>query len=198
MIKNVFRVYAAATLVVLSFAANSFVQAASTSDFSNISIKNFGQMDDRFYRGAQPKPDEYKELKDLGVNTVIDLREDPTSYEKSAVESLGMRYINIPMKDTSYPKAENIDAFLKLANDPDTGVFFVHCKGGKHRTGVMGAAYRFTKYGWDYDQVYNEMLKFDFYTSWGHGPMKDFVVDYAKKMKEARAQTAVNQTQTGN
>jgi hypothetical protein len=27
-----------------------------------MTIKNFGQMDDHFYRGAQPKDDGYKEL----------------------------------------------------------------------------------------------------------------------------------------
>jgi hypothetical protein len=32
-----------------------------------MTIKNFGQMDDHVYRGAQPKDDGYKELADLGV-----------------------------------------------------------------------------------------------------------------------------------
>jgi hypothetical protein len=27
------------------------------------------------------------------------------------------------------------------------------------------------------------MKKFDFYTRWGHGDMKDFVEDYAEKME---------------
>jgi protein tyrosine/serine phosphatase len=88
------------------------------------------------------------------------------------VEALGMRYVNIPMDDKSYPKEDQIEAFLKLANDPATGKFFVHCAGGRHRTGVMGAVYRFTKYHWNYDQVYKEMKVYDFYTSWGHGDMK--------------------------
>jgi hypothetical protein len=63
----------------------------------------------------------------------------------------------------------------------------VHCKGGKHRTGVTGAAYRMTKYGWDYDKAYQEMKNYDFYSSWGYGAMKDFVVDYAAKLKAAQA-----------
>jgi hypothetical protein len=42
----------------------------------------------------------------------------------------------------------------------------------------MGAVYRFTKYHWNYDQVYNEMKNYDFYTSWGHGDMKKYVQDY--------------------
>jgi len=50
----------------------------------------------------------------------------------------------------------------------------------------MGAVYRFTKYGWDFDKVYQEMENYDFYTSWGHGRMKDFVVDYAAKVQADR------------
>lgn len=175
---------------VFSFATVTFAQTNPQKDISNVTIKNFGQMDEHFYRGGQPKKDEYKELADLGVNTVIDLRDDPKDYEKPSVESLGMKYINIPMSDTEYPPAESIEAFLKIVNDPSTGVFFVHCKGGKHRTGATGAVYRFTKYGWDYERVYEEMKDYNFYTFFGrYGEIKDFVKDYAEKMKTAKKES---------
>jgi len=168
------------------FGVISLILASSVSAFSqqqaslsNVSIKNFGQMDDRFFRGGQPKQDEYQELAALGIKTVIDLRDDPTSYEKGSVEALGMKYVNIPMSDSSYPEAAKIDAFLKLVDDPSTGKFYVHCAGGRHRTGVAGAVYRFNHYNWTYDQVYAEMKKYDFYTRFGHGDMKKFVQDYA-------------------
>ena len=168
------------------FGVISLILASSVSAFSqqqaslsNVSIKNFGQMDDRFFRGGQPKQDEYQELAALGIKTVIDLRDDPTSYEKGSVEALGMKYVNIPMSDSSYPEVAKIDAFLKLVDDPSTGKFYVHCAGGRHRTGVAGAVYRFNHYNWTYDQVYAEMKKYDFYTRFGHGDMKKFVQDYA-------------------
>ncbi len=103
----------------------------------------------------------------------------PTEYEKRNVEALGMKYVNIPMSDKDYPESAKIDQFLKLVDDPSTGKFYVHCAGGRHRTGVMGAVYRFNHYNWNYDQVYAEMKKYDFYTRWGHGDMKKFVQDYA-------------------
>jgi protein tyrosine/serine phosphatase len=152
--------------------------------FSNVHIKNFGQMDERFFRGAEPKSiEDIQALKDLGVNTVIDLQAEPNSSERGMVESVGMRYVNIPMVDKAYPKAEWVAAFLKTVDDPATGKFFVHCAGGRHRTGAMGAVYRFEKYGWNFDQVYAEMKQYDFYTSWGHGDFKTFVEDYAKQMQ---------------
>src|SRR4051812_14144083 len=102
-------------LSVLSFAQTSQPQS---SVLSNIKIKNFGQMDERFYRGAQPKKEDYKDLAALGIKTVIDLQAEPKDYEKPMVEALGMRYINIPMVDKEYPKQEWVDAFLKVVGDP--------------------------------------------------------------------------------
>jgi tyrosine-protein phosphatase SIW14 len=196
MIKNNLRVVVASLVFVLSVAVVSGFAQTSPSAIGNIKIRNFGQMDEHFYRGAQPEKDDYQSLKDLGVKTVIDLQEKPAKYEKAAVEALGMTYINIPMEDTEYPKPEAVAAFLKIMNEPSTGVAYVHCKGGKHRTGAMGAVYRFTKYGWEYDKAYQEMLNYDFYTKWGRQVIKDFVVDYAGKIKAEKAQLASAQTGT--
>ena len=183
-----------AFLVILAVSAIAFAKGHSDPAFSNIKIKNFGQMDQRFYRGAQPNEQDYKDLQGLGIKTVIDLRSDPESYEKHDVEALGMRYINIPMSDSDYPKADQINQFLKLVDDPATGKFFVHCAGGRHRTGVMGAVYRFNHYHWSFDQVYAEMKDYDFYTRWGHGKMKDFVQDYAQQAQSNAAATLTNVT----
>lgn len=169
-------------LLLLATFALAQEQKASNPAQVDVHIKNFGQMDNRFYRGAQPGKNDYKDLAALGIKTVIDLREDPESYEKPLVESLGMKYVNIPMLGKKYPTAEATEAFLKLVNDPETGKFFVHCAGGRHRTGAMGAVYRYQFYDWNFDQVYKEMKDYDFYTSWGHGAFKDFVKDYYGKI----------------
>ena len=170
-----------ALVTILSLAAVCSAQENSTT---NVKIKNFGQMDDRFFRGAQPKETEFKELAQLGIRTVIDLRDDPEAYEKPMVESLGMTYVHIPMIAKKYPTPEALDLFLKTVNDPNTGKFFVHCAGGRHRTGAMGAVYRFRFYNWDFEQVYKEMKQYDFYTRWGHGAFKDFVEDYYAQIQQ--------------
>jgi tyrosine-protein phosphatase SIW14 len=155
--------------------------------FPNVKIENFGQMDERFYRGARPEPGQFAQLKELGISTVIDLSDKPRAYEKQELDALSIKYIYLPIKDKGYPPAETVAAFLKIVDDPETGKFFVHCGGGKHRTGNMGAVYRFEKYGWDFDKAYREMKNYDFYSSWGHGKQKDFVVDYARIYSEKRA-----------
>jgi protein tyrosine/serine phosphatase len=184
--------------LVLAAQISAFSQEeAQKADTNNVTIKNFGQMDDRFFRGAQPKENDYRQLAALGIKTVIDLQDNPTDYEKRDVEALGMKYVNIPMSDSTYPAAAKIDEFLKLVDDPGTGKFYVHCAGGRHRTGVMGAVYRFNHYNWNYDQVYAEMKKYDFYTRWGHGDMKKFVQDYAATWLSKQTSASVT-TSTAN
>jgi protein tyrosine/serine phosphatase len=87
------------------------------------------------------------------------------------------------MGGKEYPKIDQVNQFLKLVDEPSTGKFFVHCAGDRHRTGVMGAAYRFSHYHWNFEQVYAEMKYYDFYTRFGHGKMKDFVQDYWKQIQ---------------
>src|SRR5215213_1840740 len=186
MQKNYLRAILATFVFVLSFSIGGFAQTAPQT-FPNVNIKNFGQMDERFYRGAQPLEGDYQALKDLGVNTVIDLRNDPTTYEKSAVEALGMNYVNIPMSGWKTPKDKELEQFMNLMNDSSTGTVYVHCKAGIHRTGVAGAVYRFTKYGWDYDKAYTEMKNYNFSSGLVHGSLKGYVKDYAEKMKSDQA-----------
>ena len=187
------RSYVSVLLAVISLVFASQITAVSQesgqAEIANVKIKNFGQMDDRFFRGGQPKQNDYQQLAALGIKTVIDLRNDPKDYAKQNVEALGMKYVNIPMSDKDYPPSAKIEEFLKLVDDPSTGKFFVHCAGGRHRTGVMGAVYRFNEYQWKYDQVYAEMKKYDFYTRWGHGDMKKFVKDYATSFQNKVAVT---------
>ena len=188
--KKFLRFHLSIFALIVGLAAISISAQTAPSSIGGIQIRNFGQMDTNYYRGAQPKKEEYQALKAIGINTIIDLQEKPTKYEKTEAEALGMKYINIPMDDATYPPEASISEFLKQINDPANGVMYVHCKGGRHRTGVTGAVYRFTKYGWDYDKVMKEMENYNFDTSYGRKVMKDFVVDYAAKMKNG-GQSAV-------
>jgi protein tyrosine/serine phosphatase len=154
--------------------------------FPNVKIKNFGQMDERFYRGSRPGEEDYAALAALGVKTIIDLTDNSRSYEQPAVERAGLRYINIPMEDKSYPSMDQINQFLKVVDDPATGKFFVHCAGGRHRTGVVGAVYRFTHDNWNLDQALAEMDQYQFGSGYGHGKQKDFVKDYWRQFQSSQ------------
>jgi tyrosine-protein phosphatase SIW14 len=145
-----------------------------------VTIDNFGQVNDHIYRGGQPKGDHFRQLAVLGVKTVLDLRGDSEPDSKNEAEQAGLRYINLPLEPKRYPQAGAATRFLEIVNDQTNWPVFVHCKGGRHRTGAMVAVYRMEMDHWTVDQAYNEMKQYDFYTAGGHGCFKAYVYDYSR------------------
>jgi protein tyrosine/serine phosphatase len=78
-----------------------------------------------------------------------------------------------------------VTQFLELVNDPGNQPVFVHCKGGRHRTGVMTAVYRMTADGWTADKAYQEMKQYRFEGFPGHPTLKKFVYEYYTKVASA-------------
>ena len=126
-----------------------------------IRIDNFGRVDASLYRGAQPEGRDYADLKALGVKTIVNLTSDDAEQdEKSMTEGAGMSYFQIPMSTHTPPTAAQLSEFLGIVNDPANQPVFVHCVGGRHRTGVMTASYRMTHEGWTADQAFKEMKQY--------------------------------------
>jgi protein tyrosine/serine phosphatase len=186
-----------ATLVLVFAVSGISFGKGKESKFPNVKIKNFGQMDERFFRGARPGDEDYAALAALGITTIIDLTDNSKEYEQPAVERAGLRYVNIPMVDKSYPSIDQVNEFLKVVNDPATGKFFVHCAGGRHRTGVVGAVYRFNNDRWNLAQALNEMEQYEFNSGFGHSKQKDFVIDYFRDF-QAKANSNSTQVSGGN
>lgn len=176
-----------ATLAVLSLTRPS---AAQLPALPQLGIDNFGRVNDAYYRGAQPVGSDYADLARLGVKTVINLigDSDLDATEQSSVEQRGMRYVPIPMSTRKAPTAQQLEAFLSVVNDPASQPVYVHCVGGRHRTGVMTAVYRMTKDGISGAEAFDEMKRFKYGPDFLHPEFKRFVHDYAVK-KPAIANT---------
>jgi protein tyrosine/serine phosphatase len=144
-----------------------------------VTIKNFGKVSDQFYRGSQPNEAEVAQLKKLGVKTVIDLRKDSVPEEARWVKASGMQYFNIPLKASVAATEEQTSYFLNIVNNSANWPVYVHCKGGRHRTGALTAVYRITRDGWTADQAYEEMKEYDFNDSLFGGPVAQKKYVYA-------------------
>ncbi len=184
------RAATAATLMCAMTLTASAVQdhRRTAGDSLAVDIDNFGKVNDHIYRGAQPKGRDYGRLAALGIKTIVDLRDDAKEDARLSAERAGMRYVNLPMKEKSYPQADMATRFLQVVNDQSNWPVFVHCAGGRHRTGAMIAVYRMTVDGWGVDQAYREMKRYNFSTSWGHGCYKDYVYDYHNDL-QAKSQS---------
>jgi tyrosine-protein phosphatase SIW14 len=148
--------------VALLAALPGLTGAAQSLTTPQAGIENFGQVDDHYYRGSQPRAAQFAELKKLGVKTVIDLRKDSEDAAPEWARKEGLRYFNIPLTTKRAATEEQTAYFLTLVNDPANWPVYVHCKGGRHRTGEMTAVYRITHDGWTAEQAYREMNKYDF------------------------------------
>lgn len=148
-----------------------------------IKIRNFGQVNPYYYRGAQPDQSDFQALKKMGIGTVIDLRQDKIPQEASWVENAGMRYINIPLSTSRPATAEQTEYFLNLINDPANLPAYVHCAEGKHRTGEMTAIYRITRDSWTADQAFEEMKQYGFYSFPNHGSLKKYIYQYFQNFR---------------
>jgi protein tyrosine/serine phosphatase len=160
-------------------------------EMQGIRLENFGLVDGRIYRGEQPGENDYAALKALGITTIVDLRGDSEDYARSRAEAAGLKYVNIPMKPKKTPTDAEAARFLEVVDSSAGESLYVHCAGGRHRTGAMVAIYRMAKNGWTVDRAYDEMKAYDYYTRWGHGGYKEYVFDYFKRMSENPASVPV-------
>jgi protein tyrosine/serine phosphatase len=172
-----------ATAWLLTVAFGSLIAAPAQArdgrePIPGINIPNFGRINANYFRGAQPKAHDYADLAALGVKTIIDLTRDGDVSEAGLVQQVGLRFVRIPMTTTDRPSSSAVDQFLKLVNDPANQPVFVHCQGGRHRTGVMTAIYRLTHDGWNADRAFSEMKEYEFAKGFGHGALRDFVYDF--------------------
>jgi protein tyrosine phosphatase (PTP) superfamily phosphohydrolase (DUF442 family) len=151
-------------------------------------IKNFGKVNDKYFRGSQPTRSQVAALKAMGVKTIIDLRKDYVPEARQWASEQGLNYFNLPLLPGRRATKEQTDYFLRLVNDPANAPVYVHCKGGRHRTGAMTAVYRITHDGWTAEQAFEEMKKYDFEDGFfGGGPstQKKFVFDFYDQQKKS-------------
>lgn len=148
-----------------------------------VTIKNFGRVNDNYYRGSQPREQQMEQLRRMGIKTIIDLRKDKVSQAAEWADKAGLRYVNIPLLAGRGATEEQAKYFLSLVNDPANAPVYVHCKGGRHRTGALTAAYRITHDGWTADQAFEEMKRYDFDDGFFGGPsgQKKFVYSFYQR-----------------
>lgn len=175
-VKHACRVPVLALVAILVVAAQA---ETKSNKLSRVSIKNFGCINENYYRGAQPQNQDYAALASLGVKAVVDLERDGEAEEQQLVESAGMKFFRLRMNTTDTPDSQTTSQFLAIVNDPANQPVFVHCHGGRHRTGVMTAIYRLTHDGWTPDQAYTEMKRYEFGKGFGHTALKDYVYAYS-------------------
>ena len=168
------------------------ISSSVSSALSRIRIGNFGKINDNYFRGSQPKGSDYRDLAALGVKTVIDLQKDGPSNEAADVTAAGMKFVRIGMTTSKAPTEAQIAQFFEIINNPANQPVYVHCAGGRHRTGTMTALYRMTFEGWNASQAYNEMKQYRFEGFPDHPVLRNYVYAYKPTLPKQPAVLATS------
>jgi len=128
-------------------------------------IKNCYQVSTNLYRGAQPTPEGFNNLKVMGIKTVVNLR--AWHSDKDMVAGTSLKNVRFEMEPWR-GDTEEVVQFLKAVTDTNNLPAFVHCERGADRTGMMCAMYRIAVCGWTKEQAIDEMKNggFDFSPVW--------------------------------
>jgi tyrosine-protein phosphatase SIW14 len=128
-------------------------------------IFNFHVVDSGVMRGSRPSGEALALLKNhAGLKTILSLdnNEQLNQGEKEMAESLGIRFINIPMHSSEEQEPAKIESCLDIINDKSNQPIFIHCQAGKDRTGLIMAAYRIKYEHWTLDEALREMLLYGY------------------------------------
>ena len=111
------------------------------------------------YRSGQPTPEGLRNLKAMGLKTVINTRDFHS--DRDAVLAAGLEYERIHMK-AWLPLEDDAVRFLKIVTDPKRTPVLVHCWLSSDRSGTLIAVYRIAVQGWSREDAIQEMTEGDF------------------------------------
>ena len=137
-------------------------------------LPNLHKVSGGLYRGAQPTAEGMRELKKLGVKTVVSLRTFHS--DRAMIGDTGLAYVHLRMTPLAVSDAA-VAGFLKRVADKKRQPVFVHCLHGADRTGVLCAAYRIVVQGWSRDEAIREMTTGGF----GHHKLFANLTAYLRK-----------------
>jgi protein tyrosine/serine phosphatase len=157
-------------------------------------LPRFKQVSERLYRGAQPRDGGLSRLRDLGINTVINLRGSSarTRAQEQEARALGLNFYNVALPNWGRPQDARVRRILEIIAAPENGRVFIHCRTGVDRTGMIVAIYRMTHDGWSANDALaeadrNGMRRTQFW-------MRDYTEDYGDRMAKVGPKSAFNST----
>lgn len=148
-------------IIVLSF--NSFGQVklsrSSIKEYSRkIESENFHnlyQFSDSLFRSEQPKYISKDELKEIGIKSILNLRDDFSDSTLLGMADFHMYNVKMKANNIQMENVEEALRIIEIAPKP----LLIHCKHGADRTGLIVAIYRIEKQGWTKEMAIFEMKR---------------------------------------
>jgi uncharacterized protein (TIGR01244 family) len=157
-----------------------------------LGVPNLHRVDENLYRSAQPTAQGMKNLKQMGFETVVNLRSFHS--DRNDIGNTGLGYEHIYMK-AWHPERKEIVRFLQIVTNPKRSPVLFHCLHGADRTGSMCALYRIAVQGWTKDEAIREMTEggYNFHAVFGNLPKWIRELDVESIRKEVGIEPAAGQ-----
>jgi protein-tyrosine phosphatase len=153
------------------------MKSRSEENEFEVPIKNFGKVADGIFRGALPDEPGYRALVEkLAVVRVCSMIEHERRADRDRALASGIEeWRSMPFSDRDAPEPARVHEWLALIRSVKRGgPIYAHCRGGRHRTGVLFGVYRVADCGWTKEQAYNEMRLYGWYSALGHAPLLEW------------------------
>ena len=146
-------------------------------------LPRFHRINEKLYRGAQPRRGGLMLLRQLGVKTVINLRgsNEDTRSEELYARALGLNYFSVPIGRIGRPSDAEVQRALAIINAAENHPVFVHCNHGRDRTGLIIAIYRLANEGWTAEEAQREANRHGMF--WWKFGLKDYIRDYYSRTR---------------
>jgi protein tyrosine phosphatase (PTP) superfamily phosphohydrolase (DUF442 family) len=123
-------------------------------------IHKFREFDDSICTSGQPTVAQLKAIADAGFTTVVNLalHDDPRYSlpdETTAVQSLGMTYVHIPVRFEAPTKANLLDFFSAMQRH-EGEMIWVHCAANIRVSAFLGL-HRVMRRGWERERAFAVM-----------------------------------------
>ena len=174
-------------VVLVVLCATALAQDAT----GNPELPRFQQVSEKLYRSGQPREGSLSRLRELGINTIINLRgtSKRTRAEEAEARDLGLNYYNVALPNWGRPQNKRVERILEIIAAPENGRVLVHCREGVDRTGMIVAIYRMRHEGWSSNEALAEwerqgMKRFQFW-------MRDYAEDYGERVVKHGPETTL-------
>ena len=160
-------------------------------------VPNLHKVSDTLYRSAQPTAEGMKNLKRMGIETIVNLRSFHS--DRDEIGNTGLGYEHVYMK-AWHPEQKEIVRFLRIISNPSRTPVLVHCQHGADRTGTLCAVYRIAVQGWTKEEALREMTEggFGFHEVWTNLTSWLAKLDVESIRKDAGIKTATERGSEGD
>lgn len=137
-------------------------------------IENFYKIDDGVYRSGQPTAEAFKEMEQMGIKEILNLRNFHSDKDEAKGTNLKLNRVAMNAHDSDWD--ELVEAMRIIKNRK--GPIVIHCWHGSDRTGLTVALYRILFQNWPKEEALDELENggYGYHTIYGN--IKTFIRNF--------------------